>query len=260
MHLERIADIINGVRKNGKLSLHESTELCKLPVIDIPSFVQNDDDKKWQSFMESTTEEQRETYQSRLPEEDVLIYTTRYPDVVCRLALVDQLWNVVITVYFDGNYYIKKSIKGGWVKTGKWVYTPLLSTKPVDDIPEQVSKLLDSLLTYAGINKLFGFNARAKRDTVSLKSVSGDRIDPESLISIVYLDKPPSEKSESNGGTHNSPISHGRRKHTRTLRHHRYRNHPMYLVPDGIDVGSSWVGESMFTHKKIVYTLRGTYG
>jgi len=261
MQLEQIADIINAVTENGKISLDESTALGNLPVMVIPDFVQNEEHVKWKTFIETTDEEVRKNFKSKLPEKSMLVYTNNYPDVVCKLELTKEVYNVKMTVYFEGRFYVAKCIEGGWAKTGKWIDIPLLSTKPVDHIPVEVSKLLDSLLTYAGVLKLFGFNSIPKPRSVNpTPKVKDGKISPESLVSIVYLDKPIKDNKDPDGAVRIPHEFKGRRRHTRTLKHPRYRHHPMYLVPNGVEVGESVPEDLSFVHKKVVYTLRGTYG
>lgn len=75
---------------------------------------------------------------------------------------------------------------------------------------------------------------------------------------IIYLNRLP---APSNADTYasfaGSPLTHGhdKRGHYRTLTHHRYRNHPMYMVPNGVYVKACWVGPTSCIYQGNIYTL-----
>lgn len=102
-----------------------------------------------------------------------------------------------------------------------------------------------------------------KRVAVGLKQ----RIYHNSGPRIIYLDAPPKPvyekaverdpdyKPEPTGITQ-SP--HERRGHFKTLRHPRFKNHPMYMVPNGMEIGAYKVGDTAAIDKGNVYTLLET--
>ena len=75
---------------------------------------------------------------------------------------------------------------------------------------------------------------------------------------IIYLDKPPSEVHAPQGGTHASPAGHRRRGHFYTLKHERYRNHPKYLLHNGMWRRTSWIGPKNILWKGHTYQLMQT--
>lgn len=95
---------------------------------------------------------------------------------------------------------------------------------------------------------------------VAKRDVSTDKTEKKStkkkpwlrsdLTEIRFLDhmpRPqpdPESSNDNNGGrgTHASPKKHFRQAGRRTLRHPRFRNHPLYQVEGGITVRATWVG------------------
>lgn len=80
------------------------------------------------------------------------------------------------------------------------------------------------------------------------------------LRRVVFLNRLPEEISptgrykypEGKGAPHKP---HQRRAHTKTLKHPRYRNHPKYLVKDGIKVKPAWIGPKTRDYEGNTYTV-----
>lgn len=95
-----------------------------------------------------------------------------------------------------------------------------------------------------------------KRD----KTVPGlkGRLNMDSGPSIIYLDRlprtyQPGDKPGEPTGVHQKP--HQRPKYYRTLRADRYKNHPKYMVPKGVEVRASWVGDKEAIIEGNIYRL-----
>ncbi len=75
------------------------------------------------------------------------------------------------------------------------------------------------------------------------------------LTTIIFLNALPVEKKPHQGGTHSSPVFHKRRAHKRTLKSERFKNHPQYLVYQGVSIKPMWIGEKSATYQGAMYTV-----
>ena len=74
---------------------------------------------------------------------------------------------------------------------------------------------------------------------------------------LIYLNKLPTETatSVSKGGHHASPVPHNKKGFWRTLRHKKYKNHPMYQVENGVYVRPCFVGDKESIVNNNRYTI-----
>jgi hypothetical protein len=72
---------------------------------------------------------------------------------------------------------------------------------------------------------------------------------------IIYLGRPPTEHGKDDGESVPLEFGYPRRAHYKTLRHERYRHHPMYNVYHGVKVRQSWCGPKEYKVKNRIYKL-----
>lgn len=72
---------------------------------------------------------------------------------------------------------------------------------------------------------------------------------------VCYLRAMPNASDPSGMGGGYKVRPHQRIRHTKTLTHERYRNHPMFRVKDGIKIETYWVGEKTAEYQGNIYKL-----
>ena len=131
----------------------------------------------------------------------------------------------------------------------------------LDSVPDQFAKSIVANFEY--ILAYFKFVQstdlymveRSKPTTIrDLRAAKKKPWTRKDLPSIVYLNQMPSEKKESQGGTHASPKAHQRRGHWRKLEHERFKNHPKF--GQKIRVKPSWVGNKEEIVNGTIYRLK----
>lgn len=77
---------------------------------------------------------------------------------------------------------------------------------------------------------------------------------------VIYLDRLPSVKAaEEASGKVRAPVCrHQRAAHGRTLKHPRFKNHPLYMVPNGLRIESYWVGPEEEVYQGNIYRIHKT--
>lgn len=77
---------------------------------------------------------------------------------------------------------------------------------------------------------------------------------------VIYLDRLPSvkEAEEESCIERKAQRRHQRAAHGRTLKHPRYKNHPMYMVPNGLVIESYWVGPEEEEYMGNIYRIHKT--
>ena len=117
---------------------------------------------------------------------------------------------------------------------------------------------------FGAINAWHEFHCKNDRYVISVKQNKMPKIDNLRTREIakvlgpriIYLDKLPSEDeeivSESGNGT---KAPHQRKGHWATLKHERYKNHPQYLVKNGVYRKPMWIGDRTRIVHGATYTV-----
>lgn len=103
--------------------------------------------------------------------------------------------------------------------------------------------------------------ADATKDPKKLKVHAKKPYLRENLVSIKFLNEMPRPNTAYGGGgngTHRSPVPHRRRAYRRTLRHEKFKNHPLYMVEGGVRVKQSFIGDEHAVVGQVEYRLLKT--
>jgi hypothetical protein len=90
---------------------------------------------------------------------------------------------------------------------------------------------------------------------VGTKTVNKLRQVYDNAPRVCYLRTMPDDKNPTGLSTGIKQKPHQRIKHTKTLMHERYKNHPLFRVKDGIEIQTYWVGEKTAEYQGNIYKL-----
>lgn len=126
----------------------------------------------------------------------------------------------------------------------------------------QVLSVFSYIQNYIDTNiyeKRFAFKVIREKQTRAITKNTRHVINTatKNMPRIVYLNVLPSE-SNPTGVTRSKQKYHQRIAHSKTLKHERYKNHPMYGIENGIKIKSYWVGEETTTYQGNIYKLLPT--
>lgn len=136
------------------------------------------------------------------------------------------------------------------VDAGKYDYKGDLDEKKITQFMAAILIQTASTLRALGTGDKYAVETRGIQHRKVHKKKPWTRSD---LATIIYLNKLPSEHTESKGGHHRSPEPHPRSGTWRRMDNERFRNHPKF--GDHIWVKPSWVGKKETTVRSITYKL-----
>lgn len=138
------------------------------------------------------------------------------------------------------------------------VFMETNNVPPVNDNSKEleaylaVREILHYWLDYTRSIRLTPVLQKVKGQDVSKKSSDGAKVKSAPHASLIFLDRLPN-RSESVEDVERvctestSKRGHQRIAYRKTLTADRYRNHPKYMVKDGVRVRTTWVGERTST-------------
>ena len=132
----------------------------------------------------------------------------------------------------------------------------------LDNFDKYVSSALATILSFLEYQDGLGYYpVKVERDKKPRKGLgSREQLERHQGPHVIYLDRLPSQRSDSGSKTHSDASGghvrpHERRGHTKTLRHPRYKDHPLYMVENAIRVKPSWVGDKTAIVNGNIYTV-----
>lgn len=161
----------------------------------------------------------------------------------------------MLVVTRDGRTTPKAKYANELLREGNSGYAKMVDTN------NEISVYAMTIISYIQYNKLIGFKGQQRKKC-------GRRNKPSSIPDInkpfivVYLTSEIKKHLQGTTGSITSKDTpsarriHKRKAHTRTLRADRFKNHPLYMIPDAIEIAESWSGTVDVEDTHYIYKLR----
>lgn len=152
--------------------------------------------------------------------------------------------------------------QAGWRTSPSVLRTEKLARTILDHFDRITSSAVATILSFIEYQDSLGlYPVKVERDIKPRKGMgSREQLERHQGPHVIYLDRLPSPRSDSGSKTHSDASGghvrpHERRAHTKTLRHPRYKDHPLYMVENAIRVKPSWVGDKTAIVQGNIYTV-----
>lgn len=166
--------------------------------------------------------------------------------------------------YEKGNVVVFVDESSNWRKSPTRVKTELSAKGILNEFDKLISSALATILLFIEFQDSLGlYPVKVEREKKPRKGLGvREQLERHQGAHLIYLDRLPSQP---NAASHNGSFKptgnhvrpHERRGHTKTLKHPRYKDHPLYMVENAIRVKPSWVGDKSAIVNGNVYTVLG---
>lgn len=274
-----VVDIMTNYVRANTLTESSALTVLRLPMIVVDdTYADGKDSSLLRDALDGKSIDLR-----RLPFDDATYWIRNYG--LYRITLKDETTNTelfyTVTIYLDpgdkpiafGNIVASIDLK---LAVSGSVITVASVIKPGgDEVIDSARTKNEELITMLEISSLYALCSineflhkcettdrsavvRTPRSIVprtGSKTVNKLRQAYDNAPRVCYLRTMPSPSDPTGMCTGIKLKPHQRIKHTRTLRHGRYKNHPLFQVPDGIKIDTYWVGEKYAEYQGNIYKL-----